>query len=174
MNKSLPIVPRTPPLLTSLMLSLQTFRLKIITFPAESCGDELIIKAENNTNPDLVVNPRLNMKNKAGSRGEGALLSCLRAKTRSLCSAPVPSLFCARPSDQIVCADNSADRLVARSDWSHGRGTDYSRVVICCQTLGRRTRTAYKCIPDLHDDPERSNALLRRLKLAAWGTLDRS
>ncbi len=47
---SRPIGPRTSPPLTSLILSQQTFRLKITTFPAESCGDELIISAENNTN----------------------------------------------------------------------------------------------------------------------------
>ncbi len=46
---SLPIGPRTPPPLTSLMLSRQIFRLKIITFLTESCGDELLISAENNT-----------------------------------------------------------------------------------------------------------------------------
>ncbi len=75
---SLPIGPRSSPLLTSLMLSQQTFRLKI-TFPAESCGYELIISAENNTslildqrtltdsedgviNPDLYVLPYCIMK----------------------------------------------------------------------------------------------------------------
>ncbi len=47
----LPIGPRTSPPLTSLTLGGQTIRLKIITFPTESCGDELIISAENNTNP---------------------------------------------------------------------------------------------------------------------------
>ena len=47
---SLPIGPRTSPPLISLTWSRQTIRLKIITFPAESCGDELIISAENNTN----------------------------------------------------------------------------------------------------------------------------
>ena len=46
---SLPIGPRTSLLLTSLMLSQQTLRLKLIAFSAESCGDELIISAENNT-----------------------------------------------------------------------------------------------------------------------------
>ena len=45
-----PSCPRTSPLLTSLTLSQQTIRLIIITFPAESCGTELIISAENNTN----------------------------------------------------------------------------------------------------------------------------
>ncbi len=45
----LPIGPRTSPPLTSLMLSRQTFRLKIMTFPAESWGDELILSAETNT-----------------------------------------------------------------------------------------------------------------------------
>ncbi len=39
----LPIGPRTSPLLTSLMLSHQTYRLKIISFLAESCGCELIV-----------------------------------------------------------------------------------------------------------------------------------
>ncbi len=47
---SLHIGPRTSPPLTSLMLSRQTFRLKIITFPAESCGDKIIISTENYTN----------------------------------------------------------------------------------------------------------------------------
>ncbi len=47
---SLHIGPRTSPPLTSLMLSRQTFKLKIITFLAKSCGSELIISAENNTN----------------------------------------------------------------------------------------------------------------------------
>ncbi len=48
---SLPIGPRTFPTPTSLMLSRQTFWLKIITFLAESYRDELIrvISAENNT-----------------------------------------------------------------------------------------------------------------------------
>ena len=45
---SLPIGPRTSPPL--LMLSQQTFRLKIITSNAERCGYELIISAENNAN----------------------------------------------------------------------------------------------------------------------------
>ncbi len=48
-KKSLPIAPKTSPPLTSLLLSQQTFRLKIIAFSAEGCGDELIISAENNT-----------------------------------------------------------------------------------------------------------------------------
>ncbi len=47
---SLPIGSRTPPPLTSLMLSRQAFRLKIITLQAESCGYELIIGAEYNAN----------------------------------------------------------------------------------------------------------------------------
>ncbi len=55
---SLSIGPRTSPPLTSLMLSRQTFRLKIITFPAESCGYELIISSENNANPDGRVGAR--------------------------------------------------------------------------------------------------------------------
>ncbi len=50
---SLPIGPKPLPPLTSLMFSQQTFRLKIITFPAESCGYELIISAENNANRQL-------------------------------------------------------------------------------------------------------------------------
>ncbi len=52
---SLPIGPRTSPPLTYLMLSRQTFRLKIITFLAENCGDELIISAENNPSPVLIL-----------------------------------------------------------------------------------------------------------------------
>ncbi len=48
---SLPIGPRISPLLTSLMLSQQTLRLKLIAFSAESCGDVLVINAENNTCP---------------------------------------------------------------------------------------------------------------------------
>ncbi len=43
---SLPIGPRTSPPLTPLMLSRQTFRLKIITFPAESSGYELLISTK--------------------------------------------------------------------------------------------------------------------------------
>ncbi len=54
---SLPIGPRTSPSLTSLMSSRQTFRMKIIAFPAESCGDELKISAENNTSRTIVCLP---------------------------------------------------------------------------------------------------------------------
>ena len=52
---SLPIGLRTPPPLIYLILSRQTFSLKIITFPAESCGYELIISAENNTSLRSVI-----------------------------------------------------------------------------------------------------------------------
>ena len=54
---SLPIGPRTSPPLTSLKLSQQTFRLKIITFPTESCVYiyELIISAGNNASRFPVV-----------------------------------------------------------------------------------------------------------------------
>ena len=55
---SLPIGPRTSPPLTSLMLSRQTFRLKITTSLAESCGYELIISAEDNANPDGTLGKR--------------------------------------------------------------------------------------------------------------------
>ena len=55
LKNSLPIGPRTSPPLTSLMLSQQTFRLKIIAFSSESCGDELIISAENNTSPQSLL-----------------------------------------------------------------------------------------------------------------------
>ena len=50
LKNSLPIGPRNSPLTsTCLMLSQQTFRLKIIAFSAESCGDELKISVKNNT-----------------------------------------------------------------------------------------------------------------------------
>ena len=65
---SLPIDPRNSPPLTSLMLSQQTLRLKIITFLAESCGDELIISTENNTNH---VQPRASRRYANIGRGLG-------------------------------------------------------------------------------------------------------